>query len=156
MQKKTKLSKNGHFLTLGFSKFLSTILCSKEKSRNCLCDAISIPQGHISKAFEGMSEFPIDLYLGCHRFCPFSPSIMGPPVEAKYSNLRFFSSLFVFHSRKISATTNSASSSNASTESTSTCSTRLSSAASRSVPEILIEHNKNNAEIDSKRLLGFL
>jgi len=37
-------------------------------------------QGHILKPFEGMTEFPCDLYLGCHRFRPSSPSIKGPPV----------------------------------------------------------------------------
>ena len=76
-----KLSKNGPFFTLRFLSFFCQYLGLKTKIRNCYGDAIFIPQGHILKLFEGMSEFPRDLYLGCHWLRPSSPSIMGPPVR---------------------------------------------------------------------------
>ena len=81
-----KLPINGHFCALKFLKFFADISGLKQKLRNRLGDALSNSQSHNSKPFEGMLELTSNHKVGCHRFCPSSPSIMGPSVimESKW------------------------------------------------------------------------
>ena len=75
-----KLPINGHFCALKFLKFFADISGLKQKLRNRLGDALSISQSHNSKPFEGMLELTSNHKVGCHRFRPSSPSIMGPSL----------------------------------------------------------------------------